>query len=277
MNLSPVTKKTIFLSFTAAIFICLLIFLNNVFDERTKIVFCNVGQGDATYIRIKNRVDILIDAGPDVRILSCLGKHMPFWDKKIELIFISHNQNDHFGGMNYLLDRYQIGYLYLVDDLNASLQSFKRLKQKIIGKKIRIKNSSTGQQIVLLDDIFSLLWPSKNFISNNDNDYSQVLLFQENNFRVLFTGDASPFILGRLSHGSIENVDILKVPHHGSKNGLTKTFLDLADPNIAVISVGKNNSYGHPHRQVLDMIKAKNIKILRTDNDGDIVLRIKRL
>ncbi|MFA6016935.1 MAG: MBL fold metallo-hydrolase [Patescibacteria group bacterium] len=277
MNPSPVTKKTIFLSFTAAIYICLLIFLNNVFDERTKIVFCNVGQGDAAYIRIKNRVDVLIDAGPDVRILSCLGKHMPFWDKKIELIFISHNQNDHFGGMNYLLDRYQIGYLYLVDDLNASLQSFKRLKQKIIGKKIRIKNSSTGQQIVLLDDIFSLLWPSKNFISNNDNDYSQVLLFQENNFRVLFTGDASPFILGRLSHGSIEKVDILKVPHHGSKNGLTKTFLDLADPNIAVISLDKNNSYGHPHRQVLDMIKAKNIKILRTDNDGDIVLRIKRL
>ena len=90
----------------------------------------------------------------------------------------------------------------------------------------------------------------------------------------MFTGDASPFVLGRLSHGAIEKVDVLKVPHHGSKNGLTKTFLDLADPKMAVISVGKNNSYGHPHKQVLDILKAKNINIRRTDVEGDIVFKI---
>ncbi|PIP63493.1 hypothetical protein COW97_02205 [Candidatus Roizmanbacteria bacterium CG22_combo_CG10-13_8_21_14_all_34_12] len=92
---------------------------------------------------------------------------------------------------------------------------------------------------------------------------------------VLFTGDASPFVLGRLSHSTIGKVDILKVPHHGSKNGLTKKFLDLADPSTAVISVGKNNSYGHPSKEVLDMLKAKNIKIRRTDEEGDIVFKLK--
>ena len=90
----------------------------------------------------------------------------------------------------------------------------------------------------------------------------------------MFTGDASPFVLGRLSHGAIDKIDILKIPHHGSKNGLTKKFLDLADPSIAVISVGKNNSYGHPHQQILDMLKAKNIKIRRTDEEGVIIFRI---
>ncbi|MEK7109611.1 MAG: MBL fold metallo-hydrolase, partial [Patescibacteria group bacterium] len=82
------------------------------------------------------------------------------------------------------------------------------------------------------------------------------------------------FVLGRLSHGAIGKVDILKIPHHGSKNGLTKKFLDLADPEVAVISVGKNNFYGHPSNKVLDMLKAKNTQIRRTDRDGDIVFKI---
>ncbi|MDO9028144.1 MAG: hypothetical protein Q7U68_04705, partial [Candidatus Roizmanbacteria bacterium] len=264
------------------------------FDERTRIVFCNVGQGDAAYIRIKNKVDVLIDAGPDKKVLSCLGKYMPFWDRKIELIFISHNQKDHFGGLNYILDRYQIGTVFLVNDLNASLQSFKRLKEKIINKKVKIEEALAGKiiQAVQLrqpacrqagcdEARFTMIWPIRNLNSSNDNDFSNVLLFEERGiarnaltFRVLFTGDASPFVLSRLSHGSLGKIDILKIPHHGSKNGLTKKFLDLADPMLAVISVGKNNSYGHPAKEILDMLKAKNVKIRRTDAEGDIIFKI---
>lgn len=288
MNPSPVTKKTVILAIIASFFICLLIFFNNYFDERTKIVFCDVGQGDAAYIRIKNKIDVLIDAGPDKSVLSCLGKYMPFWDRKIELILISHNQKDHFGGLNYILDRYQIGTVFLVNDLNTSLQSFKRLKEKIINKKAKIEETLAGKIIQAvqprrLDEAkFTMIWPIRNLNSNNDNDFSNVLLFEENNFRVLFTGDASPFVFGRLSHGAIDKVDILKIPHHGSKNGLTKNFLDLADPTVAVISVGKNNSYGHPAKEILDMLKAKNtrtersrsIQIRRTDVEGNIIFKI---
>ncbi len=282
---SPVKIRGLILFSFFSFMIIFFIFLSSFFDERTKIVFCNVGQGDGAYIRIKNKIDVLIDAGPDQKILSCLGKYMPFWDRKIELIFISHNQKDHFGGLNYILDRYQIGTVFLVNDLNASLQSFKRLKQKIIDKKIKIQEAFAGKIIQAvqphrLDEAkFTMIWPIRNLSSNNDNDFSNILLFEENNppaggFRLLFTGDASPFVLGRLSHDSLEKVDILKVPHHGSKNGLTKKFLELADPSIAVISVGKNNSYGHPHQRVLNMLKAKNIKILRTDIDGDIIFKL---
>jgi competence protein ComEC len=275
MEQSPVNKKGVFLAIIFSLLICGYIFFINFLDGRTRIVFCDVGQGDAAYIRIKNKIDVLIDAGPDQKVLSCLGKHMPFWDRKIELVFISHNQKDHFGGVDYILDRYKIGTIYLVNDINTSLPSFKRLKEKIISKKVRIEEELSGTTIKFLNDRLVIIWPVKNLISNDDNDFSSVLLFEENSFRILFTGDASPLTLGRLSHRSLGKIDILKIPHHGSKNGLTKNFLDLADPKIAVISVGKNNSYGHPHREVLDMLKAKNIKIRRTDEEGNIVFKIK--
>ncbi|HEX7542689.1 MAG TPA: hypothetical protein VF385_01235 [Patescibacteria group bacterium] len=277
---SPVTKRTIFLTITASFFICLFIFLYNYFDERTKIVFCNVGQGDATYIRIKNKIDVLIDSGPDKSSLSCLGKYMPFWDRKIELAFLSHPNNDHYNGYFFILDRYKIDKFITVNSSVVST-TYKKLLSKISDKKIPLLFKVTGDKIKVEDGQFIFYWPPISFTSSNDNDFSSVILFESGSvahnaltFRVLFTGDASPFVLGRLSHGAIKKIDILKVPHHGSKNGLTKIFLDLADPKMAVISVGKNNSYGHPHKQVLDMLKAKNINIRRTDVEGDVVFKI---
>ena len=273
MNPSPVTKKTIFLTITASFSICLLIFFNNYFDRCTKIVFCDVGQGDAAYIRIENKIDVLIDAGPDKSVLSCLGKYMPFWDRKIELAFLSHPNSDHYNGYFFISDRYKIDKFITVNSSIVS-KTYKKLLSKISDKNILLLFKVTGDKIKVEDGQFIFYWPPIGFTSSNDNDFSQILLFQENGFRLLFTGDASPFVLGRLSHGTIGKINILKVPHHGSKNGLTKTFLDLADPKVAVISVGKNNSYDHPHKQVLDMLKAKNINIRRTDVERDVVFKI---
>lgn len=250
------------------------VFLSSYFDQRTKIIFCNVGQGDAAYIRVKNKIDILLDAGPDKKILTCLGKYMPFWDRKIELAFLSHPNNDHYNGYFFVTDRYKIDKFITVDSSITS-KTYKKLLSKISDKKIPLSFNVSGDKIKVEDEQFIFYWPPVGFISSNDNDFSSVILFEENMFRLLFTGDASPFVLSRLSHGSIKKVNILKIPHHGSKNGLTKKFLDLADPAIAVISVGKNNSYGHPSKKVLDMLKAKKIKILRTDVNGDIKFLLK--
>ncbi len=279
---------------------CLLIFsfkyLPYFFDHRTKIVFCDVGQGDASYIRIKNKIDLLIDAGPDRKILSCLGKYMPFWDKKIELAFITHPQKDHFGGYLYLLERYQIEKLATIP-INNPNSSFQKLKEKIIQKNIPLLFPVAGQQIKILDDIILFYWPKKDFLQSkaifqnysnfgypviDTNNFSLFFLFQENQFRVLYTGDASPFILNSLLNQSkvnlslLKNLDVLKVPHHGSKNGLTKKFLELANPEVSVISVGKNNSYRHPSKEVLDMLKAQRGKIKRTDKEGDIEIKLNK-
>jgi len=275
MEENPVNKKTVVFTTIFSFFICLIIFFNNYFDERTKIVFCNVGQGDGAYIRIKNKIDIIIDAGPDKSILSCLGKYMPFWDREIELAFLSHPNNDHYNGYSFIADRYKIDKFITINtyDLIVS-KTYKKLLKKISDKNIPLLFGVSGDKISVAGDDITIYWPPKGFNSANDNDFSQILLFEENNYRLLFTGDASPFVLGRLSHGAIGKIDILKVPHHGSKNGLIKKFLDLADPLVAVISVGKNNSYGHPHQKILDMLKAKNVKIRRTDVEGDIMLQL---
>lgn len=277
---SPISKKNVFLAIVFSLFVSLIIFFNDYFNQHTKIIFCNVGQGDAAYIRIKNKIDVLIDAGPDKSVLSCLGKHMPFWDRKIELAFLSHPNSDHYNGYFYIAERYKIDNFITVDSPIIS-KTYKKLLEIISRKKITLVFKYTGDKIPLgkgdsrIDPTILFLWPPKDFNSSNDNDFSQVFLFQENSFRTLFTGDASPFVFGRLSHGAINKVDVLKIPHHGSKNGLTKKFLDLADPRIAVINVGKNNSYGHPSKEVLDMLKAKNINIKRTDEDGSIIFNLK--
>lgn len=278
---SPVKKRDLIFFSIFSLIVLLAVFLSSYFGEQTTIVFCNVGQGDAAYIRIENKIDVLIDAGPDKSVLSCLGRYMPFWDRKIELAFLSHPNNDHYNGYFFIADRYKIDRFITVDTSGLIVsKTYKKLLQKISDKKINIEETFAGKIIQAvqprrLDEAkFVTFWPPKNFVSKNDNDYSSVFIFQENNFRLLFTGDASPFVLGRLSHGAIKKIDILKVPHHGSKNGLTKKFLDLADPSTVVISAGKNNSYGHPSKEVLDMLKAKNIKIRRTDEEGDIMFRI---
>jgi len=277
---SPVSKRTVFFAIIISLFVTIIIFFNNFFDERTKIVFCNVGQGDSAYIRIKNKIDILIDAGPDKSVLSCLGKYMPFWDRKIEMAFLSHPNNDHYNGYFFISDRYQIDKFITVDSPIVS-KTYKKLLQKISGKNIPLSFKFSGDKIIVKDGQFMFYWPPKYFNSSNDNDYSAVFSFEENNFRALFTGDASPFVLGRLSHPvgvlrakPLQHIDILKVPHHGSKNGLTKIFLDLADPEVAVISVGKNNSYGHPSKKVLEMLEAHKVKVKRTDLNGNIVFKI---
>lgn len=260
---SPVKKRDLILFSIFSLMIVFVIFLSSFFDSRTKIVFCNVGQGDAIYIRINNQTDVLIDAGPDKSVLSCLGKYMPFWDRKIELAFLSHPNSDHYNGYLYIVERYKIDKFITVRS-PFTPKTFLQLTKRLINKKIPIKYLVEGDSI----GPFSILWPPNNFVSNNDNDFSMVMMFNG----ALFTGDASAFVLGRLSHGAISKIDILKVPHHGSKNGLINRFLDLADPGVAVISVGRNNSFGHPSKIVLDMLKAKNIKIRRTDMEGDIFL-----
>ncbi len=273
MEDSPFKLKGLVLAVVFSSIVLTVILVKSLFESQTRIVFCDVGQGDGSYIRIKNKFDILIDAGGDQKILSCLGKYMPFYDREIELAIISHPQNDHFYGFNYVLDRYQVDQ-FIASTISSPSQSFEALKQKIDDRKIKI-NLVKGDDIInVFNDTITFLWPKKENGNHNINDLSLVFIFQEKDFRVLFTGDASPLALSKLSHQSIPKVNVLKVPHHGSKNGLIAEFLRLAEPAVAVISVGKNNSYGHPSSEVLAMLEALKIQIKRTDTEGDVVFKI---
>ncbi len=279
---------------TLVIFVCICLFLVGVLfivqirNTQTLIVFCDVGQGDGAYIRIRNKIDIVIDSGPDRKILDCLGRYMPFYDRKIEFAFLSHPQKDHYGGFEYLFQHYSIGTFFMNPIDNSTSSSFRQLKQLIEQKNIQVQTFYTGDSINLEDATITSLWPDKSFVKNNVgngiakidlNQFSQFLLFTEKNTSILFTGDFefnnSPFLQPLLHLAGVTwRLEVLKIPHHGSKNGLTEKALQIINPQEAIISVGKNNSYGHPSKQTLDLIQKYNIGLRRTDKEGNVVFRL---
>lgn len=245
----------------------------------TTAVFCDVGQGDGAYIRTKKGIDIVVDAGPDNRMLSCIGKYMPFYDRTIEIAILSHPQRDHMGGFPALFDRYRVR-MFLMGSTFTPESTFLNLMRKVQNSNTPVYFLSSGSKVTVSSDTFLyILWPEKMDSlqkKTDDNYYSLIFFYEENGKRMLFTGDASKEALQRIL---LENFDlstsVLKVPHHGSKNGLTRQFLSLANPYLSVISVGKNNSYGHPSKEILDLFQALKKKYRRTDEEGDIVIKLK--
>lgn len=269
MQDSPASFKSLLIAAVASLMVASVSMLHHVTDNRTKIVICDIGQGNAAYLRIGNRFDVIVDTGPDKSVLLCLGRHMPFYDREIELVIITHSDHDHYGGAEFLVDRYKIGQI-VINNLSKNDTSLRKLKNKILLKNIKTVSRFSGDKIKLGDGILTFYWPSVDFNTADGNETSSIFDYRERGFRLLFTGDSSPDSLNRLTYRDINDIDVLMVPHHGSRNGTTEKLLRLADPDIAVISVGKNNPFGHPHKSTLDLIKAKKIKILRTDEDGDI-------
>lgn len=271
-----------------------LFFLNTlawiaVFDlsrpQFLEVNFFDVGQGDAIFIETPKRHQILIDGGPSSVILEKLGKEMPFWDKTIDLIILTHPERDHLAGLIEVLKKYKIENILWTGVIRdtAEFKEWQNLikpsserKSLLLGKdeKARIKIAKVGQKIIAGGTVINILYPFENFEgeilkdSNNTSIISK-LIFGQNSF--LFTGDiyqsAEKEILDR---GLDVDSDILKVAHHGSKTSSSEEFITKVSPEIAVISVGKGNSYGHPRQEVLEIFQKFGIKVLRTDLDSDI-------
>jgi len=275
-----IKSKDLILPFVFSICILIFVFFKEIAVNQTKIVFCNVGQGDAIYIRTREGIDVLIDSGPDQQVLNCLGKYLPFYDKTIEYIFLSHPQADHYGGLSKVIEHYQVNSIYMTTQDYRNDSQFLALVDKLRKKNIPLQYVYEGDKFNIGQlSSLTMLWPNKSFslksnASNKNvdiNNLSLVAVFQEDNFRLLLTGDISSLILERLLQWSTSSYNILKIPHHGSKYGINKNILQLADPDTAVISVGKNNLHGHPAKEVINLLQALKIKTKRTDIDGDVV------
>ncbi len=277
MDNQTISKKEIFRYLIFSLIIVIFIYFLQTRTNNTKLVFCDVGQGDAIYLRIKNKIDVLIDAGPAKSVLNCLGRHMPFWDKRIEIVFLTHHDRDHYQGFFEIIKRYQINNFFTIY-YRFDSQTYKKLERKIKNKKINYQYVYKNQKLSVLNSDFLLLWPPKNLKTYDSNDYSLIIFYKEGKNKVLFTGDSSLTSLSLVLKENFElikNLKIMKIPHHGSKYSLNTQILKLADPEIVVISVGKNNSYGHPDKKVIDMFEALKIKIKRTDLDGEVVFSLK--
>jgi competence protein ComEC len=236
--------------------------------------FFDVGQGDAIFIETPQSHQILIDGGPTSAILEKLGKEMPFWDRSIDLVILTHPERDHLAGLIEVLEKYKVENILwtgVVRD-TAEFKEWQRLIQEE-GAKIFI--AKAGQKIITPQTFLEILYPfesleGKEFRNSNNTSIVSKLKFNKNSF--LFTGDiyksAERKIIDEFSE-EILNSDILKVAHHGSKTSSSSEFLQIVSPEIAIIQVGKNK-YGHPHQEVLERLRKFGIKIQRTDKDGDI-------
>jgi competence protein ComEC len=234
--------------------------------------FFDLGQGEAIFIETPRRYQILIDGGGDSTILKKLRKKMPFWDRSLDLVILTHPDHDHLAGLIEVLKRYKVDHILWTGVLRDNLEY--REWQKVIKKeKAKIKIAQAGQKIKTPKISLKILHPFENlagkkFKNNNNTSIVARLSFKDNSF--LFTGDIYQSVEKKLIiFGQNLNSDVLKVSHHGSKTSSSKEFLEKVLPKIAIIQVGKN-IYGHPHKEVLKRLKEKNIKILRTDEVGDI-------
>jgi competence protein ComEC len=229
-------------------------------------VACDVGQGDAILATYKN-IQILTDGGPDNSVLNCLGKYMPFWDRNIELVISTHPDGDHSTGLIEVIKRYKVNKL-LVNPIDPGTDVYRLLLVQAQSKKVNIINPENGMNIgldLIHLDIVSRFDP----LNKNTNDNSIVYKLGFGKFLGLFPGDMSPKVSDELAT-RLDSVDYIKIPHHGSINGLTQNLLEKTKPSVATISVSKKNMWGFPSEQILKMLNDKNIKILRTDEMGDI-------
>ncbi|EKD32919.1 MAG: hypothetical protein ACD_76C00115G0002 [uncultured bacterium] len=242
-------------------------------DKNMMVWFFDVGQGDSAFIETPDGAQILIDAGPDDKILSKLGAVMPFWDRTIDAVIMTHPDADHVGGFPSVFDRFKIENIYITDAKKETA-----LFDEVL-KSIEKENASVfvvrEKSLVEFDSDVSLrfLHPDRNVVPNNaeTNDWSIVNILSYGNTGILFMGDLGENFEPRIAQIVNEDIDVLKIGHHGSKNSSSFEFLKDIDPDLAIVSVGENK-YGHPHASVLSLLNNLKIRIERTDTDGDIRL-----
>ncbi|MBL7150302.1 MAG: MBL fold metallo-hydrolase [Candidatus Pacebacteria bacterium] len=242
--------------------------------------FFDVGQGDAILIVSPQRHQILIDGGPGPAILEKLAAEMPFYDRSLDLIILTHPERDHISGLIEVLKRYEVenilwtGVVRNSSEYEEWIKLIKEEKAKIFIAKFGQKIICPGSHPEQKGEYMEILHPLENLegreFENNSNDTSIVIKLVFNKETFLFTGDISSKIEKDLKLANLPlKADILKVAHHGSKYSSSDYFLESVLPEIAVIQVGKN-SYGHPTEEALRRFEKFGIKILRTDLDGDI-------
>ena len=236
------------------------------FDKNNYVYFIDVGQGDSALIVTKNNKSVLIDTGGKVGSNYSLMKSnvIPFFKsigiRKLDYLFITHGDYDHAG---YGID--------LVNNFNVKNKFTNKGKYNSLEKKLNIK--SFNNSYIKIDNVEIYSLNSK--LYNNENSDSLVLLVIIDNYKLLFMGDASINTEKDIMNNyDIGDVFILKVGHHGSKTSSSEEFINSVNPKYSIISVGKNNKFGHPNKEVLDNLS--NSKIYRTDIDGSIMFKIKK-
>lgn len=231
--------------------------------ENAEIHFIDTGNSDSILI-IQNGKAALIDGGDndDEKLVVSYLKNQGI--EELEYIFATHFHADHIGGLDAVINEIKVNNLY-VSNGDSETQTYRDFIQAASNKGLYPSVPLLGSKFKLGTSIFEVLSVAN---SGDPNNNSIVLLYTNGNDKVLLMGDAEEEIEKNLNPGK---VDLLKVGHHGSRSSSTEEFINKVNPQYGVILVGKDNKYGHPHAETMDLLKSKNVEVHRSDECGDIV------
>lgn len=269
------------------IIICLLIvlilinFIIYIFPQKLRIFFIDVGQGDSTLIITPDKKTVLIDGGGsdsfDVGEKVLLPYLLDRRILKVDYVLISHFDTDHCGGILTIMEKVKVKNIIISEQAEHS-ENYERFKKLMIHKKIRLIEVKKGDKIKIgRYSEFKILFPTSRLLSENPlNNNSIVAQFNYNNFKMLFTGDIEKLAEQQILKAEKAEIraDILKVAHHGSKTSSIPEFIKAVRPKIALIGVGKNNTFGHPNQQTIKNLENIKCRIYRTDLQGEIIIKI---
>ena len=261
--------------------VALSIVLDLQHDQDFEVIFFDVGQGDAALIRTPDRKNILIDGGPKDKLLPHLADELPFWDRDIDLMILTHAHADHLSGLVEVLERFNVEKVLWNEQPHDSLL-YRRWKDLI--EDIDSKRAYKGQRVDLNGAYLDVLHPPKDIdFSEGLNENSVINRFVHDAGAIIFTGDAYKKQERKLLEWERECGDqnfgwcrvmnlpsqVLKVGHHGSSTSSDYEFVKRVDPDISVISAGEDNRYGHPHKETLEVFNDLEIEIYKTFIDGN--------
>lgn len=234
--------------------------------------FLDVGQGDSLYLELPQGQNILIDGGPDGSAARSLDRLVPFYNKEIDHVIMTHPHADHLAGLEKVLKEYKVGTFYLTEETNNTPE-YISLLETLKKKNVTVKKVKAGDKILFPEGIvLDFLYPST-LSSDNINNSSIVTELSWGEKKAIFMGDLEAEAQQNMI-GTVSEVDLLKVAHHCSSDAINKNVYQKLSPNYTVISVGKDNKFGHPSQSCLQAISSS--KVYRTDQDGQVDFTMSR-
>lgn len=231
--------------------------------------FIDVGQADCIFIKTDDKT-MLIDAGNNADSKTVVEYIKSQNIDKLDFIVGTHPHEDHIGGLDAVIESFDIGTIYMPKAMSTT-KTFEDVLNAIAKKGMKVTTPVPGTTVDLGKASFTILAPNSDSYEEINN-YSIVIKLNHGNNSFLFTGDAEAVSEREMiDKGYDLSVDVLKIAHHGSNTSTTEEFLDKVNPQYAVICVGKDNKYEHPHKETIDLLNKKGIKIYRTDESGTIV------
>ncbi|MEK7532416.1 MAG: ComEC/Rec2 family competence protein [Patescibacteria group bacterium] len=275
MNAPFEKRLTVAVAILLAAVLAALFFVTRDHKSAFRIAFLDVGQGDAALISFDRRTQMLIDCGPSRAVLQGLGRRMPFYDRTIEYLVITHPDLDHYLGCIDVLDRYRVEHIWWTARDNKNDPQWPVFKEAVAREGAEVRVIDRAERRDVGDTVIDVLYPDHAVANEkvDDNNTSIVMRVQHGTFSALLTGDAEEESERHLvqEYGGRLRSQVLKVGHHGSNTSSIQEFLDAVSPEATVISSGKNNKYGHPTERVLKRLERNGATVRRTDVEGDVV------